>query len=219
MANGSRLKRLEDVFKFYKYDEDMDLDLQDLLPHLREAISLIEIRMINMIGDELRYETIEGRGLFVIAIGGLALSRGLTLEGLAVSYIIRNVGAKDTLLQTARWFGYRPDYENLCRILMPNVLVGRFLETARTVEELRSDLARMVEVGLTPKEFGLRVRHSGFGLAITASNKRGTGRKIRVGDDFERTHYQCAELEDDPDKEAKKRGINTRIFDRCCGSR
>lgn len=198
-----RLKRLEDVFKFYKYDQDMDLELQDLLPHLREAISLIEIRMINMIGDELRYQTIEGRGLFVIAIGGLALSRGLTLEGLAVSYVIRNVGAKDTLLQTARWFGYRPDYENLCRILMPNVLVGRFLETARTVEELRSDLARMVDVGLTPKEFGLRVRHSGFGLAITASNKRGTGRKIRVGDDFERTHYQCAELEDDPDKEAK----------------
>ena len=69
---------------------------------------------------------------------------------------------ENTLLQTARWFGYRPDYENLCRILMPNVLVGRFLETARTVEELRSDLARMVEVGLTPKEFGLRVRHSGF---------------------------------------------------------
>jgi hypothetical protein len=43
----------------------------------------------------------------VIAVGGFALSRGLTLEGLMVSYFLRNSMMYDTLMQMGRWFGYR----------------------------------------------------------------------------------------------------------------
>ena len=50
----------------------------------------------------------------MIAVGGDVLSRGLTIEGLTVSYFYRIVGAADTLLQMARWFGYRPGYETSC---------------------------------------------------------------------------------------------------------
>ena len=54
--------------------------------------------------------------LRVIAIGGLALSRGLTLEGLLVSYFYRNTATFDVLMQMGRWFGYRPGYADLFQI-------------------------------------------------------------------------------------------------------
>ena len=45
------------------------------------------------------------KGLNVIAVGGDKLSRGLTLEGLTVSYYTRPARNYDTLLQMGRWFG------------------------------------------------------------------------------------------------------------------
>ena len=53
-----------------------------------------------------------------IAVGGTRLSRGLTLEGLAVSYFVRHAGAHDTLLQMCRWFGFRKGYQDLMRIYL-----------------------------------------------------------------------------------------------------
>ncbi|MCK4682749.1 Z1 domain-containing protein, partial [Candidatus Bipolaricaulota bacterium] len=58
----------------------------------------------------------EERGLSVIVIGGNKLSRGLTLEGLSVSYYLRASRMYDTLMQMGRWFGYRDGYTDLCRI-------------------------------------------------------------------------------------------------------
>jgi hypothetical protein len=52
----------------------------------------------------------------VIAVGGDKLSRGLTLEGLTVSYYLRASRTYDTLLQMGRWFGYRPGYLDLTRL-------------------------------------------------------------------------------------------------------
>ncbi|WP_254229068.1 Z1 domain-containing protein [Agrobacterium salinitolerans] len=62
-----------------------------------------------------KYEK-EGVGLTAIAVGGLSLSRGLTIEGLTVSYMYRNTKMYDTLMQMGRWFGYRPNFEDLCRV-------------------------------------------------------------------------------------------------------
>lgn len=52
----------------------------------------------------------------IIAIGGNSLARGFTIENLSVSYFLRNTKMCDTLLQMGRWFGYRRDYEDLCKI-------------------------------------------------------------------------------------------------------
>jgi hypothetical protein len=54
-----------------------------------------------------------------IVIGGNRLSRGLTLEGLGVSYFVRSSTRQDSLYQMARWFGYRDGYEDLIKIFMP----------------------------------------------------------------------------------------------------
>src|SRR6266699_2863167 len=66
--------------------------------------------------DLLDYRENETSGINVIAVGGDKLSRGLTLEGLTVSYFLRASKMYDTLMQMGRWFGYRPGYADLCRL-------------------------------------------------------------------------------------------------------
>jgi hypothetical protein len=75
---------------------------------LHFAASKIVVKEINgTSADILDYETNRKDGASVIAIGGDKLSRGLTLEGLTVSYYLRVSKMYDTLLQMGRWFGYR----------------------------------------------------------------------------------------------------------------
>ena len=97
-----------------------------ILKVLSEAASSVSVTTVNMRGGILDYSGHKDGGLHVIAIGGLALSRGLTLEGLTVSYILRNTAASDTLMQMARWFGYRPEYEDICRLYLPESSLSHY---------------------------------------------------------------------------------------------
>ena len=113
----------------------------------------------------------DDRARNMIAIGGDVLSRGLTLPGLTVSYFHRIVGAADTLLQMARWFGYRPGYEDLVRIWITPDTADKFRYVADVIDELREQIREMRDLGKTPEDFGLMVRKHPESLAITA--KRG----------------------------------------------
>jgi hypothetical protein len=106
-----------------------------------------------------------------IVVGGNSLSRGITLEGLCVSYFHRKPLAKDTLLQMGRWFGYRDGYEDLCALYMSDDSRGHFAEAHETSAELRELVSLMNERGQTPEYFGLRVLHHPGSLNITARNK------------------------------------------------
>lgn len=93
-----------------------------------------------------------------IAIGGNVLSRGLTLDGLVVSFFIRSSTAYDTLLQMGRWFGYKRGFEDLCRIWMTDELKSYFYDLATVEQEIRYDIARYERDGLTPTQFAVRIR-------------------------------------------------------------
>ncbi len=111
-------------------------------------------------------------GLRAIVVGGQALSRGLTLEGLIVSYIYRNSMAYDTLMQMGRWFGYRKRYDDLCRIYMDLENQEYYAKISEATDELRSEIKRMRDRGATPLEFGLKVRNDPeIPLIVTARNK------------------------------------------------
>ena len=73
--------------------------------------------------DSLDYERKEKekKAWNIIVIGGAAVSRGITLEGLNVSYFTRlaKLPTSDTLIQMGRWFGYRDGYEDLWRVYCP----------------------------------------------------------------------------------------------------
>lgn len=140
--------------------------------YLLSAISAIEVRTINQrSASKLDYTEYSEIGLRVIAVGGLSLSRGLTLEGLMVSYFHRNTQMYDTLMQMGRWFGYRDGYKELFRIWMPDDSIGWYAHITQASNELREDIARMNRLGATPKEFGLRVRAHPTTLIVTARNK------------------------------------------------
>lgn len=93
----------------------------------------------------------------LVAIGGDKLSRGLTLEGLSVSYFLRASAMFDTLMQMGRWFGYRPRYVDLCRVYTTPKLYSAFREISLATDELRKELDYMATINDTPENFGIRV--------------------------------------------------------------
>jgi hypothetical protein len=148
--------------------------------HLYNAAAKIQIKAINgSAKDVLDYKD-HPNGMSVIAIGGDKLSRGITLEGLSVSYYLRASKMYDTLMQMGRWFGYRPGYLDLCRLYTSEDLIGWYKHIAMANEELRKEFDYMAATGGTPLDYGLRVRTHPEGLQITASNKLKHGTKMAV---------------------------------------
>jgi hypothetical protein len=128
-----------------------------ILATLPDVLEDIEIRSINGTAkDALDYAT-PGAALKVIAIGGDKLARGLTLEGLCVSYFVRTTKMYDTLMQMGRWFGYRPGYLDLCRLYTSPGLVEWFGHIADASEELREEFDFMASAKQTPEQYGLKV--------------------------------------------------------------
>jgi hypothetical protein len=169
---------------------DSGLEWPDLLKVLNEGVQSIEVRTVNMRGGKLDYSLHKANGLHVIAIGGLALSRGLTLEGLTVSYLLRNASASDTLMQMARWFGYRPGYEEYCRLYLPQVSFDHYEFVDEATEELRSEINRMRDARRTPRDFGLKVRQSPLAIRVTAANKMRTAQMLRIAQDYSARHIE-----------------------------
>ena len=134
---------------------------------LLSAVIDMTVELVNSSRDK----TSDDKPRNMIAVGGDVLSRGLTLEGLTVSYFYRIVGAADTLLQMARWFGYRPGYEDLVRVWISPEVADQFRFVADISDELRDQVRVMRGLGRTPEDFGLMVRKHPESLAITA--KRG----------------------------------------------
>jgi Z1 domain-containing protein len=152
-----------------------------VVAELGYALQKISVRAINGGSrDALEYYDHRKTGLSVIAVGGNRLSRGLTLEGLSVSYYLRASTAYDTLLQMGRWFGYRRGYEDLCRLFTTKSLYHAYQEITAADDELRHDFEEMSALGETPTTFGLKVRASSAGLVVTAANKRRRGKTVRL---------------------------------------
>lgn len=183
---------------FTKEFDDSGLDWHGLLGVLNEGVQSIEVRTVNMRGGKLDYSLHKFDGLHVIAIGGLALSRGLTLEGLTVSYLLRNATASDTLMQMARWFGYRTGYEEYCRLYLPQMSFDHYEFVDEATEELRSEIKRMQAARRTPRDFGLKVRQSPLAIRVTAANKMRTAEKLKIAQDYSARHIEGFALPNDP---------------------
>jgi len=165
------------------------VDWTSLFPDLFESIKDIKVLKVPSKDKDkqLDYSKHKEHGLRVIVVGGLALSRGLTLEGLSTSYLYRNTATFDVLMQMGRWFGYRnkpEDYSDLCRVWMLDDTRKFFTTITRSVKELKDDFMRMKESKLPPRDFGIRVRNESEELGITSPNKMRHTRMYFYASDF-----------------------------------
>lgn len=177
---------------------------EHILGTLHKAVSPIMTKVVNSDkngGAKWSYDDYADNGLRVIVVGGNSLARGLTLEGLTVSYFRRSTQMYDTLLQMSRWFGYRGNYKALCRIWMTPEIVEEFQSIALAYEEFKEDVIRMQEGNYSPRDFGLRIRRSGAALLPTARNKMRNAHIFAyeidiVGRLLESAKLQLSKLED-----------------------
>jgi len=161
---------------------DIEFDWQAIQSAMLEAVAAAKVVEVNSRANGLDYSD-DGRiGQTLIAVGGFSLSRGLTLEGLTVTWFLRNTMMYDTLMQMGRWFGYRNGYEDLCRIWMPSDAIDWYAHIAEATDELHQELKRMQKARATPADFGLAVRSHPASLMVTARNKMGSGQKhVMIG--------------------------------------
>ena len=165
-----------------EYAETEGADWADVQSRLHEVLVAARVVEVNASkrSTALDYDQVGENGVTIIAVGGFSLSRGLTLEGLTVSYFLRNSVMYDTLMQMGRWFGYRPGYEDLCRVWIPADGVGWYAHIHEAMDDLQAQLKRMELAKATPEQFGLAVRSHPESLIVTARNKMGTGREFPV---------------------------------------
>lgn len=170
---------------YYNYTNDdfyskcnSEISFDEIKSLLYDEVSLIKVAIMNnkYVGEKrFNYDKYKETGARVIMIGGYVLSRGLTLKGLMTSYYSRNAAAYDTLLQMCRWFGYRPNYEDLCRVYMSQISIDSFGAVIEAIENLDEQLRIMNIQGKEPKDFGLMIQESPdtleTKLIITARNK------------------------------------------------
>jgi hypothetical protein len=124
-----------------------------------------------------------------IIVGGMLLSRGLTIPGLTVSYFLRNTKMYDTLMQMARWFGYRDGYTDLTRVYMPSFVADNFVNVNQAINELFGTIRYMGKNRLSPKDFGLKVE-SHSKLLVTAKNKMQSSEELEISANLSGEHHQ-----------------------------
>lgn len=152
----------------------------DVANQLEPVLDAIDVIMDNGNStDRLNYEGGEPRT--VIAVGGGTLSRGLTLEGLVVSYFTRTSNAYDTLLQMGRWFGYRPGYEDLPRVWVTEGLDEDYAFLARVEQDLRAEIDSVQGSEFSPEQIGVRIRAHPGRLQVTAANKMWSANVVQLG--------------------------------------
>jgi len=186
-ADPAMLEELRSLWEgdFEKYEPDFPKELrgpsvrwQEVAARLTSATARIRVLEINGTArDALTYAD-HPDGVSVVAVGGNKLSRGLTLEGLSISYYLRASRMYDTLMQMGRWFGYRPGYADLIRIYTTEELVDWYSDITVAAEELNGKFREMARVGSKPTQFALYVRQSPAGLLVTAQSKMRSSRTM-----------------------------------------
>lgn len=173
-------KMREDFSKYMEdaYDVDADKIYEEIVRLMNE--NKVKVNVIN--GDSkdvLCYKDHEGEEYNVIAIGGDKFSRGLTLEGLSISYFTRESKYYDTLMQMGRWFGFRPRYADLCRVFITDNIYRWFARIAFATDNLRNQITYMCDEKAKPRDFGLRVAtHPELKISSPKKVKSGTMQQL-----------------------------------------
>ena len=186
-----------------------DLEWEDVGPEIRNILGAIECLEINSKNGKKGFEYDRyPNGRTVIAVGGDKLARGLTLEGLSISYFMRHSRMYDSLLQMGRWFGYRSGYIDLSRIFASTMLIRNFEIITKANADLSAQFKTLVglQPQKTPRDFGLMVQTDPNSvLLVTALNKSKNTTKRRIS--FSGNATSIPYILKDPHKNLENMGI------------
>ncbi len=115
----------------------------DIWRVLRLAIRRTERHLVNATGGQT--PQVDWRASYShILVGGQALDRGFTVEGLTVTYMPRGPGTRtaDTIQQRARFFGYKRRYIGFCRVYLEQDVAIAYRRYVEHEEDIR---ARLIE--------------------------------------------------------------------------
>jgi len=142
------VKEFEDTYKQLSKTVKEIPSFKELIPILLQSVR--DTRPVKVNASDGPTPIIPWRDNYsYILIGGQAMDRGFTVEGLTVTYMSRGVGVgnADTIQQRARFFGYKEKYMGYCRIFVDQQLKLAFKEYVEHEEDIRKQLKEYSDSG------------------------------------------------------------------------
>ncbi len=131
----------EKVYKDLVQTVSNSPSFEQIVETLPRAINQTNIQEINATGGKT--PQIDWQNEYAhILVGGQAMDRGFTVEGLTVTYMPRaaGMGNADTIQQRARFFGYKRSYLGYCRVFIESDVQNAFQSYVEHEENIRQQL-------------------------------------------------------------------------------
>ena len=212
-VKNEKIKKLYDLWQQEYQSTDNFMNILNEVVKFELQIKTLLINSKS--NDRLNYDDYKNDGgLHVIAVGGYSLSRGFTLEGLTISYFLRNTAMYDTLLQMGRWFGYRDNYDDICRVYLTEKSINWYSHIARVLEDLREEFKVLEYHKLTPRDYGLKVQTHPEKLLITAINKMHNADDFVLSTSYSILLFEVQALDTDRSSVQHNQKVLSQLFDK-----
>lgn len=147
-----RQELIEDFIGAYN---DLTQTVAEALPTFDELVPSLRIafrntRVLEVNAREGSTPPVDWRSAYGwILVGGQAMDRGFTVEGLTVTYMPRGIGVgnADTVQQRARFFGYKRAYLGYCRVYLEQGTLRALQAYVEHEEDIRAQLEEFQETG------------------------------------------------------------------------
>ena len=124
------------------YDEDKRPAFEDIEPFIADVINDKKTYLVNT-DKEANAKVEWSKHCMHILVGAEMLNRGFTIEKLATTYMPRyaiSATNADTIQQRCRFFGYKEDYIQSCRVFLPELSIQHYIDYVDHERELRKAL-------------------------------------------------------------------------------
>lgn len=158
IKDGIQMKRSISI----DFLEKVNLELGEITPNCKKIelddllniLNHLKITALNGHSEVKDIKRIQKYLPYHLFIGGDLLDRGVTIDGLAVVYIVRDtkIAQMDTLLQRARWFGYKASYIDTCKVYMTEELDEQFIDCVRNDQKMWDMLLECSENNISPMD-------------------------------------------------------------------
>ena len=154
-SDPDKQKLIDKFFGIY-VDELQNAEIKLTREQVQQRIHLVIKKTPILVANSKEKNELDWRASYSrILVGGQILDRGFTVEGLNVTYMPRNIGVgnADTIQQRCRFFGYKKDYIELCKIYFPRASTRAYLDYVAHEEDLRKKLNDFGDTKKSLKDF------------------------------------------------------------------